>query len=200
MIELSMHILDIVENSIRARARRIYIRVIEDTLDDTLKIIIEDDGEGMDDEKRHRAFDPFFTTKTVRSIGLGIPLLDQAACLTGGRVDIEPRPEGGTRVTAVFTHSHIDRQPVGNMGDTMTALITGNPELDFIYRHHYNGRAFELDTRRLRKELEDVPLQSPAVANFIRTYVNENIRDISTSADVSNNRNRADKEENFDGS
>jgi len=200
MIELAMHILDIVENSIRARARRVDICVIEDTQKDLLKIIIEDDGDGMDDEKRHRVFDPFFTTKTVRSVGLGIPLFDHAARLTGGRVDIEPRPEGGTRVTAVFTHSHIDRQPLGNMADTITTLITGNPEVDFIYRHHYNGRAFELDTRLLRKELEDVPLQLPAVINFIRTYVNENIRDISTSADLSNNRNWADKEEHFDGS
>ena len=113
MLELSLHILDIAENSIRARARRVVIAMTEDGEADRLTLEVRDDGKGMTGEERKRALDPFYTTKKVRRVGLGLPMLAQAAANTGGSLEIESNPEAGTTVRVVFGLRHIDRQPRG---------------------------------------------------------------------------------------
>jgi K+-sensing histidine kinase KdpD len=148
--DLSLHILDIVENSIRARASTVNIKVVEDTRKDVLTIEIKDDGRGIDSETMKSVLDPFFTTKEVRRVGLGLALLKQSAEESGGDVKIRSKVGAGTRVKAVFNYGHIDRKPMGKMDATLATLIVANPEVDFIYEHDSDGTKYRLDTNEMR--------------------------------------------------
>jgi len=148
--DLSLHILDIVENSIRAKATRIEIKVIEDTRKDLLTIEIIDNGQGIDEATAKKVLDPFFTTKATRKVGLGLPLLSQSARESGGDMEIASEVGRGTRVKATFGYSHIDRKPLGNMATTLKTLVAGNPEVDFIYEHKNDELEYRLDTREVR--------------------------------------------------
>jgi hypothetical protein len=178
MLELSLHILDIAENSIRAGAKLLQIIVTEDSASDVLTIQLIDDGAGMTVEELERVLDPFYTTKKVRRFGLGLPMLSNAAGTTGGSFDISSKPNIGTTVTAVFQRSHIDRQPLGNITDTLITLIAGKPDMDFLYRHNVDGRNFEFDTRIIKKEIDDVPINHVDVLRFIRQHIEEGLEDI----------------------
>ena len=169
MQDLSLHILDIVENATKADATLIEIDILEDINKDLLQITIRDNGRGMDAEMLKGATDPFVTTRTTRRVGLGLPLLEQAAKETGGNLLITSEPGKGTRVVATFQQSHIDRRPVGDMGATLTTLIMGNPDLDFIYFSNLDGEEIEVDTRSIRGELNgSVSINDPAVIRLIK--------------------------------
>jgi hypothetical protein len=147
MQDLSLHILDIVENSIAASARRIEIRIAEDTRQDLLSVEIRDDGQGMDAEAQKKALDPFFSTKTTRRVGLGLPLLAQAARETGGSLQLESEPGGGTTVKAMFQLSHPDRKPLGDIAETLRTILAGRPELDLQFEYRKDSQVIaELST------------------------------------------------------
>jgi len=169
--DLSLHILDIAENSLAAGARRVEIRIEEDMQADRVTIEIVDDGCGMDEEMVKRALDPFFTTKTVRRVGLGLPLLAEACRMSNGQLCLQSCPGGGTTVRATFQRSHIDRKPLGNIGDTLITLIVGHPEVDLFYEHRKDGAHFSLDTREIRAELGNVPLNAPKIASGLRASI-----------------------------
>jgi anti-sigma regulatory factor (Ser/Thr protein kinase) len=168
MEDLSLHILDIVENSITAGADLVCITVKEDIAKDLLMIEISDNGSGMSDAILKKADDPFFTRKTTRRVGLGLSLLRQAAEMAKGSFSIESREGEGTLVRARFQHSHIDRQPLGNITETMETLVIGNPSVDFCYEHIRNGRSSTFDTREMRKGLGAISLSSPKGIRMIR--------------------------------
>lgn len=182
MLELALHILDIVENSIRAGATLVRILIRENRAKDLFLMRITDNGAGMTRAEREKALDPFYTTKKVRRVGLGLPMLAEAAARTGGRLTLRSRPRTGTVVEAAFGLTHIDRQPLGDIASTLIALLVGNPGQDFIYRHEVNGRTYLLDTRQIKKALEDVPLHHPDVTGFLRGHIAEGLRDIGASA------------------
>lgn len=182
MLELALHILDIVENSVRAGATLIRILVREDRLKDLFLMRITDNGGGMSPEERERALDPFYTTKKVRRVGLGLPMLADAAQRTCGEMSLRSKPGEGTVVEAVFGLSHIDRQPMGDIVMTLIAIIVGNPGIDLIYEHEVDGRSYLLDTRDIKKALEDVPLNHPEVTGFLREHITEGLSDIGASA------------------
>ena len=133
MQDLSLHILDIVENSINAGSSRIEVRVIADKEADLLGLLIADDGRGMDDEELDKARDPFYSSKMGKRVGLGIPLLAQAAREGGGEFTIQSTAGGGTVVKASFTMSHPDTKPLGDIADTMRMLQVTHPEIEFIF-------------------------------------------------------------------
>jgi hypothetical protein len=182
MLELSKHILDIVENSVRAGSRTVIISVIEDTTADTLTLEIRDDGRGMTAEEAAMALDPFYTTKKVRRVGLGLPMLKSAAEMAGGSFRLDSTEGKGTTVTVTFGHSHIDRQPLGDVGLTLVTLIMGSPKVDFIYTHRSNDREYQLDTRDIKRELGDVPIEHVEVLSLIRGDVEKGIKEIGASA------------------
>jgi anti-sigma regulatory factor (Ser/Thr protein kinase) len=182
LLELSLHILDIVENSTRAGAKTVYITIIENTTRDILTLEIQDDGSGMDEDVLKKAMDPFFTTKKVRNIGLGLPMLAQATERTDGKFIIESKGGEGTRVVAEFKLNHIDRQPLGDIASTLVTLIAGNTDVDFIYRHQHNDRKYILDTRDIKREIDDVPINHVEVLNFIREHVQEGLKEIGAEA------------------
>lgn len=182
MLELALHILDIAENSVRARATEIVIDVSEDRPNDRLTITIADNGNGMSEALLTKALDPFYTTKKVRRVGLGLPLFKEAAERTGGRFAIQSRVGEGTRIIASFGLRHLDRQPLGDIAGAIVSLIAGHSDLDFLYRHHCQDRHFTLDTKLIRQEIGEIPLQHPEVLTWIRGYLKEGLNEIGTSA------------------
>ncbi len=174
MRELSLNVLDIVQNSISAKATVIEIELFEHIEKDLLEINIFDNGKGMTEEQVKSVIDPFFTTRTTRKVGLGIPLFKMAAEMSGGRLDIKSEIGKGTRVYTSYGYSNVDRMPVGDMNGTVSMLIRMNPDIDFVYTHSINEKSYVLDTRELRKQLEDVPLDTPDVIEWIEEYLNEN--------------------------
>ena len=151
MKDLSLHILDIVENSIRAEARRVEILVVEDVENDMLSLQIKDDGKGMGPETARRAADPFVSGKPGRTVGLGLALLAQATREAEGIFEISSVPEAGTTVTAAFRHSHPDRKPLGDIAATLETLVAANPGVDFRYEHTAGIEVIRFDTREVKR-------------------------------------------------
>ena len=179
MIEISLHILDIVQNSIRANATLIEISINEDTNSNIMEIEISDNGCGMSEEFLKDVTNPFRTTRTTRKVGLGVPMFKSAAELTGGKFDITSELGRGTKVTAVFVHNSIDRQPLGDMAFTIASLVNSAPDIEFVYTHTFNGMSFDFDTREIRKTLgSEVPLTQPEVLSWIEDYINNETQNI----------------------
>jgi hypothetical protein len=168
MEDISLHILDIAENSISADATFIKISIIEETAKDLFTVEIEDNGKGMTSEFVRKILDPFCTTRTTRKVGLGLSLLAQSARETGGNIVVHSALNRGTVVTANFRPSHIDMKPLGNIADTVTTLIAGNPLVDLLLHCAREGRSYRLDTREIRSALEEVPINSSEVLSAIR--------------------------------
>ena len=174
MKELSLNILDIAENSVKAKATLTEISVLE--AGNRLIITIKDDGCGMDEETVRMVIDPFYTTRKTRSVGLGIPLLKLACEQTGGSLAISSstsEENHGTTVTAVFFKDHIDFTPLGDVISSITTLIQGHPDTDFLFTHNVEDSEVRLDTRELREVLEDVPLDTYEVILWIRDNLKE---------------------------
>jgi hypothetical protein len=178
MPEISLNVLDVAQNSVRADATLIIITVTVNRKKDTMSIVIKDNGCGMTKEQITHVLDPFFTTRTTRKVGLGIPFFQYAATSTGGNFSIDSVVGEGTMVTASFILSHIDRMPLGDMTSTMHTLITLNDRIDFLYTYTVDDKSFTLDTREVRMILDGIPLNSPDVSNYIREFLSENKQEV----------------------
>ena len=175
MPELSLNILDIAQNSVSAGAGLIRISLSAENSADLLTLVISDDGCGMSPQQVQQVTDPFFTSRTTRKVGLGIPFLKMAAELAGGTFSIGSQVGIGTETTATFRLSDFDRMPLGDIAGTMTALIAGSPDIDFILYMEQDGRSFTMDTRLFREILQEVPLSAPEVLKYIGDFIRENM-------------------------
>lgn len=178
MRDISMHILDIAGNSIRARASLIKVYLEENTESDTLKLSIDDNGCGMDKETLAKVMDPFFTSHTTRKVGMGIPLLQQNAQATGGHVTIESQLGKGTWLQAIFIRSHIDRPPLGDLCGTISLMVAGNPNVDFCFVHRINKLEYVFDSRQVKSILDGLAITEPKVILFLKEMINENLQEI----------------------
>lgn len=179
MKEIALHILDIVQNSVAAKATEIEVDICEDLKNDRLTVEIRDNGCGMNDEFLKKVVDPFITKRTTRRVGLGIPLFKQAAEATGGSFEIKSKPDSGTTVKAVFGYSHIDRQPLGDMAETMLGLFTAYEDIDFLYRHRVDEKTFEVNTSELKAVLEGVSFSAPEVYLWLSEFLREGEEDLN---------------------
>lgn len=177
LTELSLNILDVANNSVRAGASLVIIEIRIHNEDDILTIKITDNGHGMTKEQLSHVEDPFFTTRTTRDVGLGIPFLKQAAEITGGTFSIESILNEQTTVYSTFCLSHIDRMPLGDICSTIYTLIMANPKIDFLYVIECDDKEHQLDTRSLKDILGDLPFDTPTVAEFIHDYLVENYKE-----------------------
>jgi anti-sigma regulatory factor (Ser/Thr protein kinase) len=168
MKDLSLHILDIAENSIRAGATEVRIKIVEDMKKNLFLIEVGDNGKGMDEEMLKKVHDPFFTTKECKRTGLGIPMLAQSAKECGGDLTIKTEKGKGTVITASFQYDHVDRKPLGDIGSTLIVLIVSNPDIDFIFEHWKDDSRYVLNTGEIRKELDGIPLSTPDVIKIIK--------------------------------
>jgi len=178
MTEISLNILDIAQNSIKAQASLVELAVEINTAADTLTVLINDDGWGMTPEQVERVTDPFFTTRDTRSVGLGVPFFKDAAESTGGSFSITSEKGKGTWVKAVYGLSHIDRAPLGDINATVELLVFYNTQLDFLYRYKVDDAEFTLDTREIKELLEGAPIDAPDVKAFISEFLKENEAEI----------------------
>ena len=182
MKEISLNILDVAENSVKAGAALTQILLQEEN--NMLRLTIADDGCGMTPEILRGVTDPFYTTRTTRKVGLGLPLLQLACEQTGGSMSITSisetaDPENhGTKVEATFFTDHIDCTPLGDVVSSIVTLIQGHPNTDFYFSHRKGEGAVELDTRELRQVLEDVPLDSYEVIKWIESFLRQQYEEL----------------------
>lgn len=172
MRELSLHILDILQNSAEAGATLVELAIEEDLTSDRLTILVRDNGRGIPADTLSHVFNPFYTSRKTRHVGLGLPLLKAAAERCEGDVTIESVMGSGTTLKATFRHSHIDRAPLGDIASTIITFMLGQG-CDLVFSHRVDGREFTLDTRAVSAALGDIPLSHPQVAQWLRTHVTE---------------------------
>lgn len=184
MEELSLNILDIAQNSVRAGASHVQIAIAASFAADTLTITIADDGCGMTPQQISQVEDPFFTTRTTRKVGLGVPFFKMAALMTGGDFSITSQVGVGTTVKAVFGLGHIDRMPLGNVADSLCILMGCNEQIDFSFTYQVEEDSFSVSTHALQEILDGVPLNTPQVMEFIRGYIKENMDLLSGGATI----------------
>jgi len=176
--DLSEHIMDIIQNSVRANASLVELEIIEDVKADVYKLIFKDNGCGMSPDVLAKVEDPFFTSRTTRKVGLGISLLKQNAEQTGGYLNIRSEEGKGTDLEVVFSHSNIDRPVLGNIAETMMLLVGANPEMDFIYKHKTQEGEYVFDTKEVKEVLEEVALNDPNILIYLKEIINENVNTI----------------------
>ncbi len=166
MKEISLHILDLIENSVAAGAQRVDVVVAEDLAADRLRVVVQDDGKGMATDLARSATDPFTTTRSTRKVGMGIPLLSAAAEQAGGSFSLRSKPGRGTTISAEFQLSHIDRAPLGRIDETIATAAVLHPELDLRLRHRVGRRHYRIHTRSI-----DSSAGPASVARAIRDKV-----------------------------
>ncbi len=178
--DLSAHVLDIAENSVMANGTEIVIEILENKSKDTLVFSIKDNGKGMSEDFILKVTDPFTTTRTTRRVGMGLPFLKQSAELCDGGLDISSTPGKGTKTTATFRMSSIDRPPLGDVPATMMTLLMGSPEIHWIYRHKTDFGEFILDTDEIIEALDGdrEMLRSADVGLWLRGHIKDNLDEI----------------------
>ena len=181
MKELSLNILDIVQNSIRAEADLISIEIKESVTSDQYQITITDNGNGISKEFLKNVTDPFVTSRTKRKMGLGLPLLKYHSEITGGGMEISSEEKKGTKVTAILSNGHIDRQPLGDIAGVIILMIAANPGINFSYSHRTDNGSFIFSTIETKEYLETNTLNDRNLLNDIGNMINENLKQIEAS-------------------
>lgn len=177
MREISLNILDIAQNSVRAGATEVTITV--EAANNILKVSVADNGKGMDAEFLKNVTDPFTTTRTTRKVGMGIPLFKFAAESTGGSFEISSEVGKGTTTTANFVIDSVDRMPLGDVAETVSGLIMTAPQIDYLFIYSVEGREFRFDTAEFKQLLEEVPIDSAEIIAYIREYLDDNIKTVN---------------------
>ena len=178
MRELSLHILDVIQNSIEAGASKVRVIIHENTAKDYFGVTIGDNGKGMEGHLLKNVCDPFVTSRTTRKVGLGLPLIKMSAEHCGGHFTVQSSPGKGTQVQFSFKHSHWDRPPLGDIAQTIRNVIVVNPDLQLSYLHTVDDKMFQVDSGKIREFLGDIPLSHPAVLNWLTEYLVEGIANL----------------------
>jgi hypothetical protein len=181
MKDLSLHILDIVQNSISAKATFIEINIEESHDANTYFVRIKDNGKGMSQEMLEKVTDPYVTSRTTRKVGLGLPLLKMNAERTGGHLRISSEEGKGTEVEALFIYNHIDRLPLGDMAGTIVILASANPTIEFVYTHTVDNEQYIFDTREIKEALDDVAINDIHIFKYLKEMINENLQEIKAT-------------------
>lgn len=180
MNDLSLHIIDIIQNSLSAGAKRIGLAIKEDSANDRLTISIEDNGKGMAPEVAARLEDPFYTTRTTRKVGMGIPLFKQSAMQSGGNLSVESEPGKGTTVTAWFELGNIDRPPLGDVANSFVLMVSANPQIHFTLSYVVNENEYTFDSVEVAEVLGDIELSDVRVIRILEEMIRENIKELKT--------------------
>ncbi len=178
MRDLSLHLIDIIQNSISAKATNISIRIRGDLSSDKLILAIDDNGIGMDGEVLKQVENPFYTTRTTRKVGLGISLLKASAEISGGRFEIKSVLGVGTTIKADFQISNIDRLPLGDISETLISVIIANPEINFeLFLENIKDK-FEFRTLDVKEKIGDLSITQLEVIDWIKEYIIEGTKTI----------------------
>lgn len=182
MPEIALHIMDLVQNSISALAKNIKLLLKESLKEDSLTLTIEDDGKGMAPEFLEKVTSPFTTTRTTRKVGMGIPLLKAGCEGAGGEFHITSQVNVGTKLVGRYQLSHLDRPPLGDFVGTVHTLVVCNPGIDFYIEVGNDNGTFVLDTREIRAQIGDMPLDTPEISLWIKEYLEEGMGELHLTA------------------
>ena len=175
MKDISLHIMDILQNSTRAKATVIELLVEEDEQNDKLILKFTDNGTGMSQETLEKVLNPFFTTRTTRKVGLGLSLIKQNAEQTGGSLEIESELGKGTVVTVTFGLSSIDRPPMGDLAGTVVLTASAYPHVRFIVNYKNSKVDYVFDTQEINEALDGISIQEPEIIQYLTEMFRENI-------------------------
>ena len=189
MRELALHLLDIAENSVAAKAQNITISVDEDHQADRLQMSVIDDGCGMDEATVARVIDPFFTSRTTRKVGLGLPFLKQAAESCNGNMQITSTPGKGTQVKVEFQYSHIDRMPLGDLAGTFLSLLIASPEINWDFNYIVDGKEFRFESLPVTQALQGISLTEPSILTYLRESIESGVAEVLLDASPRPDRN-----------
>lgn len=178
MKNVALHILDLVENSVRAKARMVQVTIKEHPEKDLYLLSVEDDGEGMDEEKKIKAADPFYTSRSTRKVGLGLSLIKQNAERTGGSFALVSEPGRGTKLEVSFVMSHPDRLPLGEIDEVLVLLAVNSPQLHLIYKHETMKGSYQFDTNAIKEIIGDFQYVNMKIRKFLREMIIENLKEI----------------------
>jgi anti-sigma regulatory factor (Ser/Thr protein kinase) len=176
--DLSLHILDIVQNSVAAGADLVTVTIDEDLAANMFRIEIGDNGRGMTKETLAKVADPYYTSRTTRKVGMGIPLFMHTARQAGGQLQITSEPGAGTKVVVKLAYDHIDRPALGDMAGVMSMLSGTNPDMDFVYTHRKNENTYVFDTREVKQILDGMPLSELPVIRYVKEMIQENLGEL----------------------
>lgn len=179
MNELSLYILDIVQNSIKAEARNIYLTLNEDEKNNLLTIEVIDDGKGMSQEILKKVMSPFYTTRTTRKVGLGLPLFKELCMLCEGDLKIESMENVGTKLFATFKLNHIDLPPLGDIIESLYILITNEQDANIYYKHIVNDKEFSFNTKEIKEALDGISIKEPFVYGWFKDMVKEGLEELN---------------------
>ena len=182
MKNIALHILDLVENSVRAEAQKVLVTITEDPASDSYLLVIEDNGKGMNQEIVQKATDPFYTSRTTRKVGLGLPLIQQNAERTGGTFLLRSEQGVGTRLEAKFVNSHPDRLPLGEIDDVLVLLAIGYPRLKMIYEHKTPLGCYIFNTEEIGRIIGNMADCNQEIRKFLREMIIENLNDIGVES------------------
>jgi hypothetical protein len=177
--ELSLHILDIAENSISAGATCVEIKVNRDFLNDELWISVKDNGKGMDEDLTKMVTNPFVTTRTSRKVGLGIPMFKQAAESCKGYLTIRSQLSQGTEILAKFQNSHINRMPLGNLSDTFLSLLLATPNVNWVFSYQINDVIFNFDDAEVKEAMDPLHLTDYRVISYLTNTIQNGINEVN---------------------
>lgn len=175
MPDIAMHLLDIVFNSIRAKAKNIIIYLLDSEKEDKIICRVEDNGSGMDEQTVENVQSPFYTTRTTRDVGLGIPLFKEGALQTGGSFRLESEVGKGTLIEAIYTRSHLDTPALGDLAETIATLIQADANIDYNIDIVFDDKTFNLDTIAIKEILDGVPIDEPDIILWLKEYIKEGI-------------------------
>ncbi len=178
MNDLSLHVIDIIQNSLKAGASLLKLIIAENLNEDSLLITIEDNGLGMSREQIEKLEDPFFTSRTTRRVGMGIPLFKQSAEQSEGSFEVVSIEGEGTRVTARFRHSHIDRPPLGDIANAFILMVSANPFVEFLFTYRYNTKEYIFDTVEVKEILDGLPVNDPKIIKILTEMIKSNIEEL----------------------
>jgi Signal transduction histidine kinase len=176
MPDIAMHLLDIIFNSIHAKAHLIKIYIKDSQKEDRIVCRIEDDGCGMDEQTQIEVQNPFFTTRTTRDVGLGIPLFKQGALQTGGQFHLASKLGEGTVIEAIYVKSNIDCPSLGDLAETLVTLIQADEKIAYEVDYRWDKGSFELKTEAIKEILDGVPINEPNIILWLKEYIKEGIQ------------------------
>ncbi len=181
MKELSLHIMDIIQNSIVAEASCIEIELIENKAENIYSISIKDNGKGMSAEMLANVTDPYCTSRTTRKVGLGIPLFKQNAERAGGSLAITSELGKGTLLKAVFQHDNLDRPMMGDIAGVIVLTAAANENIRFVYSHKTDKDEYVFDTEEIKEAMDGMSINQPQVIRYLKEMIKENLTEIHYS-------------------
>ena len=184
MNELSLHLLDILGNSVRAAAQEVRVSITESHLANIYRMVIQDDGKGMNPEILEDVFNPWVTSRKERRVGLGLSLLKQNAELCGGDLTVQSVPEEGTTVCVDFEYAHLDRPVAGDMAGTLVITMASAPGISFFYTHTTDTGCYRFSSDEVMDALSGVSLTNPSIMRAVEEMIQENLREINAEADI----------------